>query len=200
MSQQIHDSYRPFLPKRVICGQQTESIGDEMMQSNRLLPILLGVILVSLTASSVFADPLFVGGNVVVGDRYAVTTIRGEARAWIDGRWVIGPANLQLLVQVTYVGPHNIVFKVLSGIFQVNYKPYAIDVGRWRGDYNRDTHTAVYQGPATAPDGRLGYFVLYGKDTTDTQQGVFMTMRSDFRGEYGALWQIELTSYRTKLI
>jgi len=200
MSQQIHDSYRPFLPKRVICGQQTESIGDEMMQSNRLLPILLGVVLVSLTASSGFADPLFVGGNVVVGDHYAVTTIRGEARAWIDGRWVIGPANLHLLVQVTYGGPHNIVFKVLSGTFQVNYKPYAIDVGHWRGDYNRDTHTAVYQGPATAPDGRLGHFVLYGKDTTDTQQGVFMTVRSDFRGEYGALWHIELASYRTRLI
>src|SRR3989337_3223125 len=93
-----------------------------------------------------------VGGNGGAGDRFAVTTIRGEARAWIDGRWVIGPAKLQLVVQVTYVGPHNIVFKVLSGTFQVNYKPYTIDVGHWRGDYNRDTHTAVYQGPATAPD------------------------------------------------
>ena len=141
--------------------------------------------MVSLTASSVFANPLFVGGNGGVGDRYAVTTIRGEARAWIDGRWVIGPANLQLLVQVTYVGPHNIVLKVLSGTFQVNYKPYTIDVGHWRGDYNRDAHTAVRERK---------------KDTTDTQQGVFMTVRSDFRGEYGALWHIELASYRTRLI
>src|SRR3972149_8094994 len=113
MSPQIDDSYRSFLPNRVICSQQTESIGDEMMQSNRLLPILLGVVLVNLTASSVFANPLFVGGNGGVGDRYAVTTIRGEARAWIEGRWGMGPAKLELVVQVTYVGTHNIVFKGL---------------------------------------------------------------------------------------
>ena len=42
--------------------------------------------------------------------------------------------------------------------------------------------------------------MLYGKDNTVTQQGVFMNIRSDFLGEYGALWHIELASYRTKVI
>lgn len=165
-----------------------------------MLPILLGVLLAGLSVGSVYADSLVSGGNVTVGDRYLLTTVRGEAGAWIDGHWVAGPANLQLLVQVTYVGPQNVVFKVLSGTFQVNYKPYTIDVGHWRGDYNRDTNTTVYQGPATAPDGKRGYFQLYGKDNTVTQQGVVMNIRSDFLGEYGALWHIELASYRTKVI
>ena len=170
------------------------------MQMKRLLPLLLGVVLVSVSASSVLADPLFAGGNVAVGDQYAITTINGEARAWIDGHWVTGPANLQLVVQVTYVGPENVVFKVVSGTFQILNKPYTIDVGNWRGIYNRDTETAVYQGPATAPDGRPAYVVLFGQDTTQTQQGVYMNVHSDFRGEYGALWHVNLTCFRYILI
>lgn len=165
-----------------------------------MLPILLGVVLVGVSVSSVFADPLFAGGNVIVGDRYYVTTTRGVATAWIDGHWVTGPADLQLQAQVTYVGPHNMIFKALSGAFQILNKPYAIDVGHWRGDYNRDTDTAVYQGPATAPDGRLGYFVLYGHDTSQTQQGVFMNVRSGFLGEFDAFWDIDLTCFRTQAI
>lgn len=171
-----------------------------MLQIKRLLPILLGIALVGLSIGSVSADPLLSSGNVAVGDRYLITTILGEARAWIAGHWVTGPANLQLLAQVTYAGTHNVIFKVLSGTFQVNNKPYSIDVGQWRGDYNRDTHTTVYQGPATAPDGKRGYFVLFGRDTAGAQQGVFMNIWSDFVGEYGALWHIELNSFRTKVI
>lgn len=171
-----------------------------MKRINRLLPILLGMTFLGLSLVSVSADPLAFDGSAAVGDRYLITTIRGEARAWIDGHWVAGPANLQLLVQVTYAGPHNIVFRVLSGTFGVNYKPYSIDAGHWRGDYNRDTHVAVYQGPATAPDGRRGYFVLYGIDKADAQQGVLMSLRSDLLGEYGAIWHIELSAFRTRVI
>jgi hypothetical protein len=148
----------------------------------------------------VYADPLTSSGVTAVGDRYLLTTIRGQAKTWIDGHWAIGPANIQLLVQVTYVGPNNVVFRVLSGTFQINNRPYTVDVGHWRGDYNRITNTAVYQGPATAPDGRQGYFVLYGKDTGSTQQGVFMNIHSDFLGEYRALWHVELQSFRTQVI
>jgi len=83
------------------------------MQMKHILPILLGVVLLTVSASSAFADPLFAGGNVIALDRYAVTTLSGTAQAWIDGHWVIGPAILELQVQVTYVGPYNIVFKVL---------------------------------------------------------------------------------------
>ena len=193
------DSSRRFLPNRLIFSLQMDWPVMKILQMKRLLPILLGTFLLSLSATSAFADPLSAGGNAAVGDRYAVTTIRGEARAWVDGQWVKGPADLQLVAQVTYVGPHNVVFRIVSGTFQVRYKAYTIDVGRWRGDYNRDTHTSVYQGPATAPDGLRGYFVLFGVDTTETQQGMYMRIHSDFRGEYGALWHIELTSFRYKL-
>jgi len=166
------------------------------MKMKHALPIMLGVVLLTLSATPAFADPLVAGGNVVVGNQYMLTTIRGNARTWFDGQLLTGSANLQLQVQVTFVGPHNIVFKVLSGTFQVRDKTYTIDVGHWRGDYNRDTHTAIYQGPATAPDGRYGYFILYGQDTNGVQQGAYMSVSSDFRGEYGALWHVGLTTYR----
>ena len=169
------------------------------LKMKHALPIALAVVLLSLSATYAIADPLFATGNTVVRDRYLLTTVSGEARAWIDGRLVTGPADLQLEVQVTFVGPHSVVFKVLSGTFQVSHKTYTIDIGHWRGDCNRDTRTAIYQGPATAPDGRDEHFVLYGQDTSDIQQGVYMRMYSDFRGEYGALWRIELTTYRYKL-
>jgi hypothetical protein len=103
-------------------------------------------------------------------------------------------------VQVTFVGPHNIVFRVVDGTFQIRAKPYSIDIGHWRGDYNRDTHTSVYQGPATAPDGRQGYFVLFGADTGSTNTGVYMHIVRDFRGEYGALWHVDINAFRSQLI
>lgn len=170
------------------------------MNARHILPILLGVVLLTLSTTSAFADPLVAGGNVAVGDQYTVTTVSGTARAIYNGHVVTGPANLQLQLQVTFVGPHNIVYKVLSGTFQVSYKTYTIDVGHWRGDYNRDTHTAFYQGPATAPDGNHGYFVLFGQDTRETLTGTHMHIVSDFRGEYGVLWHVALNVFRYQLI
>lgn len=170
------------------------------MQTKDLIPIVLGAVLLSLSASSVLADPLPAGGNVVVGDQYSIRTLNGQARAWVSGRLVTGPGNLQLTVQVTFVGAHNVVFRVVDGTFQIRAKPYSIDVGHWRGEYNRDTHTSVYQGPATAPDGRQGYFVLFGADTGSTNTGVYVRIVSDFRGEYGALWHMDINAFRTQLI
>ncbi|MGA2789629.1 MAG: hypothetical protein ABSF00_02545 [Candidatus Bathyarchaeia archaeon] len=166
------------------------------MQTNHLLPVILGAVLLTLAATSVYADPLVAGGYVMVGNQYTVTTIRGEASAWVNGQWLTGPADLDLQVQVTFAGPNNIAFKVISGSFQVLDKPYILDVGNWRGNYNRNTATSVYQGPATAPDGENGYFVLFGQDTTQAQQGTYMTIYSDFRGEYGALWHVNLVGFR----
>jgi hypothetical protein len=97
---------------------------------------------------------------------------------------------------VTFVGPINVVFRVLSGTFQVGNRDYVIDVGLWRGDYNLETHTSVYQGPATAPDGGVGYFTLYGQDTGVSNGGVLTHVYSDFRGEYGALWHVNLAAVR----
>jgi hypothetical protein len=106
---------------------------------------------------------------------------------------------MELRVQVTFVGQHNIVFRVLSGTFEIGNKPYLIDVGHWRGDYNRDTRSSVYQGPATAPDGRPAYFTLYGQDGAVTSTGVYVHIVSDFRGEYGALWHVDLAAFRYKV-
>ena len=76
------------------------------------------------------------------------------------------------------------------------YKDYVIDVGHWRGDYNLETHASVYQGPATAPNGGLGYFVIYGQDIGLGSGGVLMHAFSDFRGEYGAQWDVQLSAVR----
>ena len=169
------------------------------MQTKYAPSILLGLVLLSLSVTTVFGDPLYAGRMVAVGDQYSVTTISGSARAWIDGEWVTGTANLELQVQVTFVGPHNVVFKVLSGTFQVISKDYVIDVGQWRGDYNLDTHTSIYQGPATAPDGGLGYFVIYEQDIGLSSGGVLVHASSNFRGEYGALWNVQLSVVRYQI-
>ena len=137
---------------------------------------------------------------MAVGDQYSIRTLNGQARAWVSGRLVTGPGNLQLTVQVTFVGLHNVVFRVVDGTFQIRAKQYSIDVGHWRGEYNRDTQTSVYQGPATAPDGRQGYFVLFEADTGSTSADVYMHIVSDFRGENGALWHVEINVFRTQLI
>ncbi len=169
------------------------------MQTKHVPPILLGVVLLSLSLTTVFADPLYAGNTVSVGDQYSFTTINGSARAWIDGQWVTGPANLELKVQVTFVGPQNVVFKVVSGTFQVLSKDYVIDVGLWRGDYNLDTHTSVYQGPATAPNGGLGYFIVYGQDIGLGSGGVLVHASSDFLGEYEAQWDVQLSAVRYQI-
>jgi hypothetical protein len=101
-----------------------------------------------------------------------------------------------LQVQVTFVGPYNVVFRVLSGTFQVGGKDYAINVGLWRGDYNLQTHSSVYEGPATAPNGGEGHFTLYGVDTGVSNGGVQMHVYSDFTGEYDALWHVSLAAVR----
>jgi hypothetical protein len=78
----------------------------------------------------------------------------------------------------------------------VGNRDYVIDVGLWRGDYNLETHASVLQGPATAPDGEVGYFTLYGQDTAVSNGGVLTHVYSDFRGEYGALWHVNLAAVR----
>ena len=90
------------------------AFSDRKLQTRTLIPIVLGVVLLCTSASSVFADPWYGSNSVAVGDQYSVTTLSGTAQAWIDGRLVTTPANLELLVQVTFVGPYNVVFRVLT--------------------------------------------------------------------------------------
>jgi len=168
------------------------------MQRKHLLPIVLGVAFLSVSVTSVFADPLYTG-TLAAGDQYSIITLHGLAQAWVNGQLLTGPANLELTVQVTFVGPHNVIFQILVGTFQIRNKDYVVDVGRWRGDYNFDTHTSVYQGPATAPDGGIGYFVIYGQDIGYGSGGVLMHVSSDFLGEYNARWDVELATVRYQI-
>jgi len=169
-----------------------------MIQRKRLSLCLLAMVFVAVAGVPAFADPL-ASGEVTVGDRYAVTTISGEARAWISGSWIRSQADLQLVVQVTYVGTNNIIFKVLSGTIQFNGKVYGIVAGGWRGDYNRVSNTCVYQGPATAPNGERTFFMVYGHDTLYAQQGTYMRMWSRFCDEDRIVWRIDLQTYRFKI-
>lgn len=169
-----------------------------MIREKRLSLCLLALVFVALATVPAFADA-FASGTVVDGDRYAVTTVSGEARALLSGSWTRSPVDLQLVVQVAYVGPNNVVFKVISGTIQLNGKVYSIIASGWRGDYNRVSNTCVYQGLATAPNGERTFFVIYGRDTLYEQQGTYMHMWSAFRDEDSTLWRIDLQTYRFKI-
>ncbi len=168
------------------------------MRTKQASSCLLALAFIALATVPAFADSL-ASGDVAVGDRYAVTTISGEAHAWVSGSWMKSPADLQLVVQVTHVGPNNVVFKVISGTIQFNGKVYSIAASGWRGDYNRASNTCIYQGPATAPNGQRTFFIIYGRDTLHVQQGTYMRMWSAFRDEDRILWRIDLYTYRFKV-
>ena len=188
---------RPDHSFRTVLNYLIKQHGSDLkLRTRNLIPIFLGVVLLSISTTSVFADPWYGSSAVAVGDQYSVTTISGVAQAWIDGRLVIDSASLELQVQVTFVGPYNVVFRVLAGTFQIGGKSYAINVGLWRGDYNIRTHSSVYQGPATALNGGEGYFTLYGEDLGVSNGGVLTHIYCDFTGEYGALWHVSLTAVR----
>jgi hypothetical protein len=168
------------------------------MREKHLPLFLVALALIALMTVPAFADPV-AATSPSIGDRYAITPISGEARAWVAGSWVVSSANLQLVVQVTNVGPNNIIFRTLSGTIRFDDKVYNIVADGWRGDYNRVSKTCVYQGPAVAPNGARAFFIIYGHDTSDTQQGTYMRMWSAFRDENAVLWRIDLQTYRFKL-
>jgi hypothetical protein len=169
-----------------------------MKQTKRISLCLLALAFIALGAVPAFADAVAIG-DMAVGDRYAITTISGEARAWVSGSWITSPADIQLVVEVTYTGLHNIIFKVLSGTISFNRKVYGLVSSGWRGDYNRDVKTCVYEGPAVAPNGQRAFFTIYGEDTLPVQRGTYMHMRSAFRDEDRILWRINLHMYRFKI-
>jgi len=168
------------------------------MREKQLSLLFIALGLIALMTVPVFADPV-AASSLSIGDRYAIATISGEARAWFANSWVVSSADLQLVVQVTNVGPNNIIFRTLSGTIQFDGRVYRIVADGWRGDYNRVSKTCVYQGPAVAPNGARAFFIVYGHDTTDTQQGTYMRMWSAFREENTMLWRIGLQTYRFKL-
>jgi hypothetical protein len=169
-----------------------------MVRRRQLSICLLALALIAISVGPAFADPL-ANGEVAFGDRYAVTTISGEAHAWASGSSISSSADLQLVVHVTYVGHSNIVFRVLSGTIQFNGKVYNTVASGWRGDYNRVTRICIYQGPAMAPNGQRTFFIIYGQDTVSVQQGTYMRMWSVFHDEDRILWRIDLRTYRLRI-
>jgi hypothetical protein len=168
------------------------------MREKQLPLFLVALALIALMTVPAFADPI-AATSPSTGDRYAITPISGEARAWVAGSWVVSSASLQLVVQVTNVGPNNIIFRTLSGTIRFDGRVYNIVADGWRGDYNRVSKTCVYQDPAVAPNGARAFFIICGHDTSDTQQGTYMRMWSAFRDENAVLWRIDLQTYRFKL-
>jgi hypothetical protein len=168
------------------------------MREKQLPLFLVALAFIALMTVPAFADPV-AATSPSICDRYAITPISGEARAWVAGSWVVSSANLQLIVQVTNVGPNNIIFRTLSGTIRFDDKVYNIVADGWRGDYNRVSKTCVYQGPAIAPNGARAFFIIYGHDTNDTQHGTYMRIWSAFRDENAMLWRIDLQTYRFKL-
>ena len=168
------------------------------MREKQLPLFLVALALIALMTVPAFADPV-AATSPSIGHRYPIEPISGEARAWVAGSWVVSSANLQFVVQVTTVGPNNIIFRTLSGTIRFDGKVYNIVADGWRGDYNRISKKCVYQGPAIAPNGARAFFIIYGHDTSDTQQGTYMRMWSAFRDENAVLRRIDLQTYRFKL-
>jgi hypothetical protein len=168
------------------------------MREKQLPLFVVALALIALTTVPSFADPV-AATSPSIGDRYAITPISGEARAWVAGSWVVSSANLQLVVRATNVEPNNIIFRTFSGTIRFDGKVYNIVADGWRGDYNTVSKTCVYRGPAIAPNGARAFFIIYGHDTSDTQQGAYVRMWSAFRDENAVLWRIDLQIYRFKL-
>jgi len=160
------------------------------MRQKQLPLFFVALALIALMTVPAFADPV-AATSPSIGYRYAITSISGEARALVAGSWVVSSANLQLVVQVTNVGPNNIIFRTLSGTVRFDGNVYNIVADGRRGDYDRVSRTCVYQGPAIAPNGARAFFIIYGHDTSDTQQGTYMRMWSVFRDENAVLWRID---------
>ena len=94
------------------------------MREKQLSLYLVALALIALMTVPAFADPV-AATSLFVGDRYAITTVSGEARAWVAGSRVASSADLQLVVQITNFGPNNVIFMTLLGTIQFNGKSTA---------------------------------------------------------------------------
>lgn len=159
--------------------------------------LLTSVVMISLMATSAFADPWTT--NAGLGDVYAVTTIRGEARTIVDGHVVVRPADLQLNIRVAEINDDWIGFRVLSGTIQIGDHVFHVVREWWRGLYNKDRGIAVYEGWGRDANGQLIHFVFRSVDVRQTQQGCFMDVTEMVRGPGGHYWKLDLKAYRFRV-
>lgn len=161
------------------------------------LILLMSFVMVSVMIASVTADPLKT--NATIDDIYAVTTIRGEARTVVNGQVIVRQADLQLKIGIAEINSDWIGFKVVSGSIQIGARVFYVVSERWRGLYNRDRHTSVYEGWAKDTEGHVIYFAFRSVDVSQTQQGCFMDINELVRGLEGHYWKLELKAYRFKV-
>ena len=157
-----------------------------------LLAILLAAGVVPLLAM----PPVF---DASVGDIYLVSTIKGHARAVINGEPVRLKASVQLTVLVTEVHKDLIAFKVTAGSIVINGTRYSIEEDWERGVYNKKTRSATYEGWGTDPEGRKVYFILHSVDKRRSWSGVLMKMTGVFKDPEGISWELDLKTLRSKL-
>jgi len=155
------------------------------------------LLMLALVVVPVFADPLTT--NAKVGDVYIVTTIEGDAKAFVQGKVVTVPASVELRCQITEVHRDWVFFKVTRGEIVVDGREYMISREWWRGVYNRNSNEAYYQGWAVDGAGHRAFFILHTLDKRPTQEGCFMEMNGVFRDPCGVYWRLELLTYRYKL-
>jgi len=93
------------------------------MREKQLPLFLVALALIVLMTVPAFAEPV-AATSPSIGDRYAITPISGEARAWVASSWVVSSADLQLVVQVTNVESNNFIFRPLSGTIRFDGKVY----------------------------------------------------------------------------
>lgn len=158
---------------------------------------LTSLVMASIIMANVFASSLLV--DVTVDGVFEVATIRGHARARIDGQPVALFADLQMRIRIAEVSDIWIAFKVLSGTIQVGSRVFHIEGESWRGVYRRGRHTAIYEGWGSDAAGHRVCLALRSTDTRQAQRGCFMDAEGIMMGPGGNMWKLDLKTYRVKL-
>jgi len=137
--------------------------------------------------------------NAKVGVVYIVTTIEGNAKAFVQGKVVTAPASVELRRRITEVHRDWVFFKVTWEEIAVDGREYMILREWWRGVYNKNSNEVYCQGWAVDDAGHRAYFILHTLDKRPAQEGCFMEMKGVFRDPCGVYWRLGLLTYRYKL-
>jgi len=162
---------------------------------------LLGLTALLILAPSMMITPALASSfnDASIGDKYAIITIKGEAKTKIQGQVITTPASVELIMEVTEIYQDWILFKVNRGEIEVDGVTYYVISGWWRGSHNKITHIGQYEGWAQDNNGNNVYFIIRTSDLNQTQEGCFMGMKGAFRDPEGNYWLLNLLTYRFKM-
>ena len=161
-----------------------------------LVPVaLLSLFVAGFLMAPISADPIL---NASVGDRYAISTVVGEAKARINGEEVSVPASVELLCEVSEVHGNWIFFRIVYGTIKINETVYAITSDWWVGAYYKVLRNATYEGRGEGEGGTL-HFVLRSRDRRPTHEGCFLKIWGTARDPEAVYWSLDVKAYRTKV-